>query len=39
MPVAHPRYKREFVDEEIMKNHDDNFARSIVAVYPQGMLY
>lgn len=36
VPVAHPRYKREFHDKVIIESHGDNFSRSIVAVYPQG---
>lgn len=38
VPVAHPRYKREFVDQTVIENHGDNFSRSIVAVCPQGWL-
>lgn len=37
IPVSHPRYKREFADEVIKNSHNDNFSRSIVAVYPQGL--
>lgn len=37
VPVAHPRYQREFHDKVIIQSHGDNFSRSVVAVYPQGI--
>lgn len=39
VPIAHPRYKREFSDEVVMKSNGDDFSRSLVAVYPQGTKY
>lgn len=38
VPIAHPRYKREFSDREIIKSNGDDFSRSLIAVYPQGIF-
>lgn len=37
VPIAHPRYKREFSDKDIISSNGDGFSRSLVAVYPQGI--
>lgn len=37
VPVAHPRYKREFDDQTVAGSQGDNFSRSLVAVYAQGL--
>ncbi|XP_065210237.1 protein arginine N-methyltransferase 5 [Planococcus citri] len=38
VPIAHPRFKREFCDEDIIKSNGDDFSRSLVAVYPQDCI-